>query len=160
MAEKSHLSAQKFEDSKWEMQIAYLADIFAEINSLNISMQSRDQTLVGLSEKLKAFKEKLKLWMNKIKAGKAASFPSLNGLLEDKSFSFTEVQDIIEEPITEFNNYIPENAHKYNWIRNPFNIAAEDLLDEMANIGNLQKQLTEIQNDETFCHDFKRQRES
>lgn len=54
------------------MQVAYLADIFAEINSLNMSMQGRDQTLVGLSEKLSLFKGKLKLWMNKVKAGKTA----------------------------------------------------------------------------------------
>ena len=81
LAEKSHPLAHKFSDSKWLMQVAYLADMFAEINSLNISMQGRDQTVVGLSEKLSAFKGKLKLWMNKIKTGKTASFPSLSVLL-------------------------------------------------------------------------------
>ncbi|XP_076062453.1 protein FAM200A-like [Oratosquilla oratoria] len=52
LAEKKHQLAHKFSDSNWLMQVAYLADIFAEINSLNMSMQGRDQTLVGLSEKL------------------------------------------------------------------------------------------------------------
>ena len=100
------------------MQVANLADMFAEINFLNTLMQSRDQTLVGLSEKLKAFKEKLKLWINKIKAGKTTLFPSLNALLENENFFLTKVQDIIEKHISklipEFNNYIPENAHKYS----------------------------------------------
>ena len=83
LTEKSHPLIYKFSDSKWLMQVAYLADAFAEINSLNISMQGCDQTLVGLAEKLSAFKGKLKLWMNKIKDGKTASFPSLSVLLED-----------------------------------------------------------------------------
>ena len=51
--------------------------------------------------------------MNKIKAEKIASFPFLNALLENESFSFTEVQDIIEEHISKlvakFNSYILEN---------------------------------------------------
>ena len=115
--------------------------VFAEINSLNISMQGCDQTLVGLAEKLSAFKGKLKLWMNKIKDGKTASFPSLNVLLENETFSLIEVKDIIEvhisKLITEFDRYIPENALKYSWIRNPFNTEAEDLPDEIANISKL-----------------------
>ena len=68
------------------MQVAYLADMFGEINSLNILMLSRDQTLLGLSEKLKAFKEKQKLRINKIKAGETASFPTLNAFLEVENF--------------------------------------------------------------------------
>ena len=46
LAEKSHLLAHKFADLKWLMQVACLADLLAENNSLNISMQGRDQTLV------------------------------------------------------------------------------------------------------------------
>lgn len=59
LAEKRHPLTHKFSDSVWLMQVAYLADMFAEINSLNFSIQGRDQTLVGLSEKLSAFREKL-----------------------------------------------------------------------------------------------------
>ena len=115
MAEKSHLLAHEFADSKRLIQVVYLADMFGEINFSNVSMQARNWTLVRLSENLKAFKEKLKLWMNKITAGKTTSFPSLNALLEDQNFSLTEVQNIIEEHmfklISDFNNYIPENAY-------------------------------------------------
>ncbi|XP_068233589.1 protein FAM200A-like [Palaemon carinicauda] len=84
LTEKSHSLAHKFSESKWLMQAAYLADMFTEINSLNLSRQGRDQTLVGLSVKLLAFKGKLKVWINKINSGKTASFPSLNLLLEDE----------------------------------------------------------------------------
>lgn len=145
LTEKSHPLAHKFSDSKWLMQVAYLADMFAEISSLNISMQGRDQTLVGLSEKLLAFKGKL----NKLKSGKSASFPSLSVLLENERFSLIQVQDIIEghipKLIREFDHYIPENMLSYSWVRNAFSIEAEDLPDETANIGKLQEELIEIQ---------------
>ena len=164
LTEKSHPLAYKFSDSKWLMQVVYLADVFAEINSLNISMQGCDQTLVGLAEKLSAFKGKLKLWMNKIKDGKTASFPSLSVLLENETFSLIEVKDIIEEHIskliTEFDRYVPENALKYSWIRNPFNTEAEDLPDEVANISKLQEQLIDIQNDQILRYDFQQKKES
>ena len=85
-----------------------------------------------LKQKLSAFKGKLKLWMNKIEDGKTASFPSLSVLLENETFLLIEVKDIIEEHIskliTEFDRYISKNAQKYGWIRNSFNIEAEDLL--------------------------------
>ncbi|XP_045109696.1 SCAN domain-containing protein 3-like [Portunus trituberculatus] len=164
LTEKKHQLAHKFSDSNWLMQVAYLADIFAEINSLNMSMQGRDQTLVGVSEKLSSFKAKLKLWMNKVKAEKTASFPSLNILLENENYSLSQVQDTIVQHmsklVTEFDHYIPENAQKYSWIRNPFNIEAEDLPEEISNINNLQEQLIEIQSDEALHYDFKRQHES
>ncbi|XP_068205433.1 protein FAM200C-like [Palaemon carinicauda] len=164
LTEKSHPLAHKFPESKWLMQVAYLADMFAELNSLNISMQGRDQTLVGLSEKLLAFKGKVKLWMNKIKSGKTASFPSFNLLLEDERFSLIQVQGIIEGHISklirECDHYIPENTLNYSWVRNPFNIEAEDLPDEIANISKLQQELSEIQNDATLHYNFKRQKES
>ena len=62
LLEKNHPLATQFSESKWMLQVAYNADIFAEINNLNISLQDHDQTLVGLSEKLAASKDKLKLW--------------------------------------------------------------------------------------------------
>ncbi|XP_066982264.1 zinc finger BED domain-containing protein 5-like [Macrobrachium rosenbergii] len=133
--------------------------MFAEINSLDISMQGRDRTLVGLSEKLSAFKGKLKLWMNKIKAGVSASFPSLNVFLEDEDFSLNQniIVQHISKLITEFGHYISENANKYSWIRNPFDIEAEYLPEETANISKIQEQLIEIQYDETLHYNFKRQ---
>jgi hypothetical protein len=48
------------------LKLSYLLDIYSEINNLNISMQGSDQTLIGLTEKLTAFKGKLKLWKRKI----------------------------------------------------------------------------------------------
>ena len=61
LLERNHPQATRFSESKWMLQVAYHSDIFAEINNLNTSMQGCDWTLIWLSEKLAAFKGKLKL---------------------------------------------------------------------------------------------------
>ena len=60
LAEKKHPLTHKLSDSNWLMQVANLADIFAEINSLNVNA-GRGQTLVGLSKKLSSFNGKLEV---------------------------------------------------------------------------------------------------
>ncbi|KAG7178097.1 Zinc finger MYM-type protein 6-like 1 [Homarus americanus] len=88
-----------------------------------MSMQGRDETYLTLSEKLKEFKAKLRLWKGKIERGKAASFPLLNPFLEDEDVSLLDVQNIIVEHLEklsdEFDRYIPnEELHeKYKWVR-------------------------------------------
>ena len=75
LTEKNHELAHKFSDVSWMLKVAYLADIFGELNCLNISMQGRNQTLISISEKLKAFKKKLTMWRAKVQANRNASFP-------------------------------------------------------------------------------------
>jgi hypothetical protein len=51
-------------------------------------MQSHDQTLVGLTQKLTAFKGKLKFWKRKLEGNKITSSPTLNLLLKAKILNF------------------------------------------------------------------------
>ncbi|XP_042228049.1 zinc finger BED domain-containing protein 5-like [Homarus americanus] len=96
--EKKHALASRLSEPRWLLQLTYLADIFSELNLLNMSMQGRDDTYLTLSEKLKAFKAKLRLWKGKIERGKAASFPLLNLFLKDEEdVSLLDVQNIIVE---------------------------------------------------------------
>ncbi|KAG7165642.1 SCAN domain-containing protein 3-like 10, partial [Homarus americanus] len=89
---------EQLKPQRWLLQLTYLADIFSELNLLNMSMQGRDDTYLTLSEKLKAFKAKLRLWKGKIERGKAASFPLLNLFLKDEEdVSLLDVQNIIVE---------------------------------------------------------------
>jgi zinc finger BED domain-containing protein 5/7/8/9 len=48
-------------------RIAYLVDIFAILNSLNLSLQGANAIIVDSVEKLNAFRMKLDLWLQKIK---------------------------------------------------------------------------------------------
>jgi hypothetical protein len=67
---------------------AYLSDISAKINNLNTSMQGRDQTLVGLTEKLTVVEEENRRKEN-------CFILILNLLLEDENTEFSDVQNVI-----------------------------------------------------------------
>jgi hypothetical protein len=77
-----------------------------------MSIQSCDQILIGLSEWINGFKEKLKLWKKKGTERQVASFSTLNLLLKDENFHFTDIKNVIVKdlgkPIMEFVHYIPQ----------------------------------------------------
>ena len=55
-----------FGDKNQFHKIAYLVDIFAILNELNLSLQGPSATCRDLSEKIRAFQLKLQLWPKKI----------------------------------------------------------------------------------------------
>ncbi|XP_066980131.1 general transcription factor II-I repeat domain-containing protein 2B-like [Macrobrachium rosenbergii] len=129
-----------------------------------ISATEKDETLISVSQKLKAFKAKLRLWKGKIKLGKTASFPLMNLFSEDEEdASLLDVQSVIlghlEKLIEEFDKYIPDGElhEKYKWLCRPFDVQAEDLSEEESSIQNLQEELIEVQHDETLRFNFERQ---
>ena len=54
-----------FGDKNQLPKIAYLVDIFAILNELNLSLQGPNATCLDLSEKIRAFQLKLQLWQKK-----------------------------------------------------------------------------------------------
>jgi len=50
-------------------KLAYLCDIFAEVNKLHVSMQGPYKTMLDVSNKIAAFNEKLSLWKRDITSG-------------------------------------------------------------------------------------------
>ena len=59
---ENHALATTFEDEVFLTHLAYLCDIFAKLNQLNISLQGKDTHLLQLHDKITAFKRKLVLW--------------------------------------------------------------------------------------------------
>ena len=59
----------------WLSRLEYLAEIFAHLNSLNISMQGREENILTSSDKLLAFKKKVAIWKNRAKDGNFKMFP-------------------------------------------------------------------------------------
>lgn len=160
LVDQKHQLASRFDDSKWLLQLAYLTDIFTEINNLNASMQGRNETLVGTVEKLTAFKEKLSLWKRKLSIDRTSSFPNLTLILQTvHKAPFNEVKEIVvqhlEKLTCEFQKYIPEDMSIYSWVRNPFDVKIEDLSQEVSNIYQLEEQLIEIKNDKALEYAFK-----
>jgi len=79
---------------------------------MNQSLKGPNIMMVDVSEKLLAFREKLKLWKRKIESPKTASFPVFNKVLKDKEeVCFDDVQLVIKKHlaslIQEFNLGIP-----------------------------------------------------
>ena len=62
LKEENQALAPTFEDEVFLTHLAYLCEIFAKLNQLNISLQGKDTHLLQLHDKIKAFKRKLVLW--------------------------------------------------------------------------------------------------
>ena len=52
-----------------------MAEVFAHLNSLNTSMQGREENILTPSDKLVAFKNKVAIWKNRAKDGNFEMFP-------------------------------------------------------------------------------------
>jgi dTDP-glucose pyrophosphorylase len=110
-------------------------------------MQCRDQSTVELAEKVTAFKRNLKLWTRMMKK-KLLPFQHCLYLENDHS-TFVGTQGIImqhsEKLKSEFKSYVPNNAFRCSWVRNPFNVDVQELPEDNANIPTIQEKLTETQ---------------
>ena len=49
-------------DDQWSTKLAYLADIFNELNLLNSGMQGRNENILSSTDKINAFQIKLTIW--------------------------------------------------------------------------------------------------
>jgi len=62
-------------DERWLMKLAYLADIFKKLNDLSLSLQGKAITVFEASDKVQAFKKKIKFWAESMKNRILDSFP-------------------------------------------------------------------------------------
>ena len=62
LKEENHSLVITFEDEVFLTHLAYLCNIFAKLNQLNISLQGKGTHLLPLNDKITAFKRKLVLW--------------------------------------------------------------------------------------------------
>ena len=132
LKEENHAFATTFEDEVFLTHLAYLCDIFAKLNQLNISLQSKHADLLQLHDKITAFKRKLVLWKTDllINNEECDSFPILkshfNSQSGNLSLSTSDKRDIksvmcshLDALILNFEKYFSEDMEKRNWIRNP-----------------------------------------
>jgi hypothetical protein len=62
-------------DQTWCSKVAYLVDIFGHLNSLNASMQRKEQNLFASSDTLHGFLRKIKIWKAKVENSDLEMFP-------------------------------------------------------------------------------------
>ena len=58
--------AINFQDNFWLGKLSYLCSIFDNTNQLNLSLQGKGSDVFEAGSKIKAFKQKLKLWQRNV----------------------------------------------------------------------------------------------
>jgi hypothetical protein len=88
--EKNSELLEKFCDLKFELQLAYLVDIFKHLNNLNLQFQgSGNKTLEFranifiFEDKIRAFVRKINLWINKIENNNYSEFQIIQIFIND-----------------------------------------------------------------------------
>ena len=63
-------------DDHWCSKLAYLTNIFHELNLLNSGMQGRNENILSSTDKINAFQKKVTIWKKRIAARNLEIFPS------------------------------------------------------------------------------------
>ena len=133
-----------FEDQNFIMQMAYLSDIFKELNNFNVSMQGSQHSIAEFISKLQALIKKFEIWTFNSKKSCFGMFKNLakttNKLPDDLC------RDIINHLLLlkgEVSRYFP-NIKCCPYISNPFFVNPNDLA---VGTGE-QEELIDIQSDE------------
>ncbi|XP_067929614.1 protein FAM200C-like [Watersipora subatra] len=89
--------------------LAYLVDIFGSINEVNTKMQGKERNVLNVTDIINAFKDKLKLWVERMATGNVkVSFPVLHSLVDKKAPSpslLTNIKYHLNSLIAEFERY-------------------------------------------------------
>lgn len=102
-----------------------MVDIFEKLNHLNVSLQGKDTNNLTLSNKIKAFKNKLILWQEKFNKNNTDMFSCFSEFTKENNIDFLLFKNIIfshfiklVENFTKRYEKLPEN--EIGLIRDPF----------------------------------------
>ncbi|XP_073711553.1 zinc finger MYM-type protein 6-like [Misgurnus anguillicaudatus] len=147
--------AAKFNDKTWLTQLAYLADVFSELNRLNKSMQGCNTHAIQLYDKMDSLQKKIKRWRDRVREGTFSMFPSVDELGDSADLSPQVTRLIIghlEALERQFGKYFSEAEswrRDKTWIQFPFK-------DNASNGSNLtvteEDQLIDLSTDSTHKH--------
>ena len=156
MVEKSCPLAIHLTYNMWLIKLAYLADVFAHLNELNLTLQGKDTCILQHMDKVNAFVKKLQYWHTRVSAKAFDMFHTVADMLLSTSaedFYNEEVQKVILNHLDlltkRFGHYFKDNDNRNrDWILNPFNIIPTD--DKLASVpADKIEQLLELSSDRT-----------
>ena len=125
------------DNEQWVISLAYLCDIFEQINKLNLQMQGKNTNVIKFVDTLKAFKAKLANWKRKAEINSFAILEKLDMLLDSREES--SMPEVVEKDIVKhlsnlqnkFDRYFPEASDEnFDFVRNLFTFPIEKLSDE------------------------------
>lgn len=110
---------------QWLAKLAYLADIFSFLNTLNLALQGAAVTIFTVQDKIKAARTKLQLWCTRLDRSEFDNFPTLaDFILTADEIVDTDTITAFKEHLrglhSQLERYFPELETDFEWIRNPF----------------------------------------
>ena len=121
MAEGSEKYVDLFADDDLRAKLAYLADIFGHLNVFNVSLRGPADTILGATDKLHAFREKLTLWQTQMEEGKVTMFPLFSKEENANPGLLQAIKNHLQSLQTACASYFPDlDTTHYDCIRNPF----------------------------------------
>jgi len=136
-----------FNNDVWCAKLAYLADIFMQLNKVNASMQGRNENILSASDKLRALIQKLSLWNLRCHEGNLSMFPN-TALVVEREHLIPLICDHLSSLERQIDHYFPDIAiDKYDWLRNPFT-EASNTNTELSNAE--EEELIDIRSDRTL----------
>jgi zinc finger BED domain-containing protein 5/7/8/9 len=142
-------------DAQFCLKLAYLADIFEKLNTLNKSLQGNETNIMQLHDKISGFKKKLKLWQRKLDARDIESFPSLKKFIDSNSLDISDVAPCIRDHFdmmsTNFQKYFEDfDFSQFQWVTNPFGTHADPIGFSISE----EEALIDLSNDSTLTLEF------
>ena len=132
-----------FQSQEFQLTMAYLVDIFEALNCRNLLLQGKNTDRMKDYDELRTFIAKLGLWHRRVQRGNAASFPTLDIVLENSKAKLDGELKIL---------YFPDlgkvELAEWKMTRNPFRIK-EDILSE-----ELQEEFLKMKCNSTAKDDF------
>ena len=154
--EKGSDLLQYFIGTNFELSLAYLADVFGILNSLNFSLQGRGVTILDGGEKVRSFRDKLTLWGRRVNSGNFANFPLLDEITSDLSHPAgpkirADIITHLETLQVNFEGYFEVVQTSLNaWVRCPFSFS----LGEISHNDPAKDELLDLRQNQKLCTDF------
>uniref|UniRef100_A0A3P9JYF1 Uncharacterized protein n=1 Tax=Oryzias latipes TaxID=8090 RepID=A0A3P9JYF1_ORYLA len=119
--------ATMFENTDWLAKLCYLADIFRKLSELNMSLQSKDTSILNLYDKVGGFLKKAEMWKRACDQEDFTCSPQLDVFLSNEDVATAPVKLVIvghlANLISGFHSYftdMDEKSLQLDWVRNPF----------------------------------------
>ncbi|XP_050528105.1 zinc finger BED domain-containing protein 5-like [Daktulosphaira vitifoliae] len=119
-------------DFSWLSRIAYFADVFEYLNTLNLSLQGIYIDVFHVEDKIEATIKKFEIWAIRVEKNSFSNFPTLQSFLESSCECLSqEVKSEISEHLLSkakiLRKYFHQPDPNNTWIRNPFSCDIEKI---------------------------------
>uniref|UniRef100_A0AAG5DQE7 SPIN-DOC-like zinc-finger domain-containing protein n=1 Tax=Anopheles atroparvus TaxID=41427 RepID=A0AAG5DQE7_ANOAO len=141
-------------DENWLWKLAFAADITTHLNLLNLKLQGQENFISDLYVHIKAFRLKLRLFLQQLQIKNLTHFPECHKLKEQAKAEFpvNYACDLISNLQKQFNERfaeLDERASEIRIFQNPFEAVVLDCPNE------IQLELLEIQANDNLKDKFK-----